>query len=424
MPTPTLPFAQRVQEQHFGDVHLYTLATDVKEVVSWRGSFQTQPAFSQGDDLLQFLTVSLLDKGTLHRDRFAIAETLEDCGAQLGFSSDGRRVRVHGRALREDVPTILNLLAELLREPLFSEAEFDKARAQLEAGLRRSVEHTRAQASAALAHHLYPAQHPNHDEGLVAQLAHLASLSVDDVRQYHARQFGANAYTMTFAGDVSPDVLAQTIDSTLGDWPTQVLALDPILAPATVPIHSQVPMPNKSNVDVHLGQVLPFMRTHQDFIPLYVGNFVLGGNFSSRLMAVIRDELGLTYGIHASLSGFAPAHNGHWLIDVTLSQDGVEKGTAATLAELHHFVDAGITQTELETAQRTLTGSFQVGLATTTGLANSLQINIERGFGPAYLDDFPQKVKALELAEVNEVIQRYLDPNQLHHAVAGIPPDL
>ena len=64
-----------------------------------------------------------------------------------------------------------------------------------------------------------------------------------------------------------------------------------------------------------------------------------------------------------------------------------------------------------------------VGLATTGGLAARLLVNAERGFPVSYLDDYPERVKALSLEEVNRAIENYLKPEALSTAVAGTMPE-
>lgn len=136
-------------------------------------------------------------------------------------------------------------------------------------------------------------------------------------------------------------------------------------------------------------------------------------------MATVRDEQGLTYGIHAALEGISTEHDGHFEIEVTLSQDRLEEGIAATLAQVRRFVEEGVTEEELAEKKDTLTGLFQTGLSTTAGLATALLINIERGFGPGYLDRYPEEIRAVTRPQVNEVVQRYLNPEALHTVVAG-----
>ena len=90
---------------------------------------------------------------------------------------------------------------------------------------------------------------------------------------------------------------------------------------------------------------------------------------------------------------------------------------------IREFVAEGATQEELEAKKTTITGSYTVGLATTERLAQSILTNAERGFEVSYLDDFPDEIRALTLEEVNDAVQRYLDPDAIQEALAGTRPE-
>lgn len=419
--SPPSTLADRIRDRTAGTCRLITLRTPVENVVSWRGSFRAYPRFAEGEELLQSLAVSLLDKGTARRDRFAIAELLEDRGAQVHFDSEALFVECSGRALRDDVPEVLAVVAEQLREPLFDPAEFDKARARLVASLRRSLESTGTQAGGALARRLYRPAHPNFIETPEAQIARLEAFTVDDVRAYHAEHFGARDLTLALVGDIDEAAVETAVGDAFGDWPAHAAppAFETSAAPEP-PGRVEVPMPDKQNVDVRLGHPLRLVRQDPDYLPLYVANYVLGGNFSARLMTIIRDEMGLTYGIRSGLSGITSDYQGHWYVSVTLSQDNVDRGVEATLAEVRRFVDDGVRADELEDKKTTITGAFKVGLATTGGLASALLTNAERGFDVGYLDRFPAEIEAVTLEQANAAVRRHLDPDRLHVALAGM----
>ena len=414
------PFAERVHESETGPGRLFLLPTPVRQVVSFRGSFYAYPDFAAGEELLQWLTVRLLDKGTRRRDRFAIAEVLEDRGAKLRFENNGPRVGFSGRALREDVGDVLEAVAEQLQEPLFDPAEFEKARQQVAASLHRAMESTGEQAAGALSRRLYRPAHPNYTPLPEESLERLQAFTVDDVRAYHERHFGSTGLLLALVGDLDPAAVERTVERHFSSWkPHEAPPRFDEAASPEPPGRTDVPMPDKSNADVRMGHALDVRRHDDDYLPLYVANFVLGGNFSARLMTVIRDEMGLTYGISSRLSGITREHGGHWQVGVTLSQENVERGTEATLEEVRRFAEGGIREDELQDKQTTITGSFKVGLATTGGLAATLLANAERGFDVGHLDRFPGEVEALTLSDVNAALARHLHPDRFQLALAG-----
>lgn len=421
----TVPnLAPRIQDQTAGPARVLTLPTSVDDVVSWRASFLTYPDLAAGDNLRQKLAVSLLDKGTQQRDRFELAQVLEDCGAKLDLSSDGLYVDVSGRALIDDVPKVMDVLAEMLRRPAFDPEEFEKAKAQAAADLQRRMEKTSAQAASALTRRLFAPGHPNHSVAPEEQLRALQQLTVEDVRAYHERHFGAEEWTMAFVGDLEPDRIRAVVQEAFAGWaPHEAEPAHDTEPAAQGPGCSVIPMPDKSNVDVRMGHALPLRRDDEDYPALYVGNYILGGNFAARLMATIRDEKGLTYHIGSGLSGISTRYAGYWQLSVTLSHDALEAGVSATREVVRTFVEDGATADELEAKKTTITGSYTVGLGTTRRLAQSILTTAERGFEMEYLDQFPRDIAALSLEEVNEAVRTYLRPQDLHEARAGVRPD-
>ncbi len=421
--TPNL--APRIRDRSAGPGRLLTLRTSVDDVVSWRGSFLTYPNLADGDDLRQELTVSLLDKGTEHRDRFALARVLEDCGAKLNLSSDGLYVDVSGRSLAEDLPRVMDVLAEMLRAPAFEEEEFEKARAQAIAKVQRRMEKTGAQASAALTRRLFSRGHPNYSEPPEVVLDRLQRMSIDDVRTYHDEHFGATEWTLAVVGDLDHEAVESVVADAFAGWTPH--GAEPTYAtegePETEPGRSTVPMPDKSNVDVRMGHTVPIRRDHDEYPALYVGNYILGGDFAARLMNTVRDEQGLTYHIGSGLSGVTTRYAGYWQVRVTLSHESLDDGIAATTAVVRDFVEEGATEEELSDKKTTITGSYAVGLATTQRLAQSILTNYERGFELEYLDRFPEEIRALTLEDVNEAVRTYLRPDALHEALAGVDPE-
>jgi zinc protease len=161
--------------------------------------------------------------------------------------------------------------------------------------------------------------------------------------------------------------------------------------------------------------------------PLYqslnMGTSVLGsGFFSARLLDIIRNREGLTYGIGAQLSADTYT-DGSWSIHGTFAPDLLEKGAASTWRELRRFHDQGLTADELKTFKTTLTGSYKVALATTSGVASTLLNALQRGYGPEWVDEFPQRLQALSLEEVNSAVKKFIDPDKMVVVLAGsLPP--
>lgn len=413
-------FADRIGVHTVAHGTYLVLPASIESVVSFNASYLSIPVFSDGQDLIRDLTVSMYDKGTHAHTKLELAELLEDRGAQIGFYSDGLRVRIAGRALREDIPLVLQLVGEQLNQPLFHPDEFEKLKERYRAAYRRSLVDTGALAQSALSRHVFAKDHPNYIPNSEAELEHLSGITVDELEQYHEQKKGLKDWKFAIVGDISwPDIESVVTDA-FGESSTIESSYDYLPAENySVAARTEIQIADRDNIDVRFGHGVPITRLDDDFLPLTIGTFILGGNFSARLMNVVRDQMGLTYGIHSSLSGFTPEYSGMWGITVTLSRDNLDRGIEATLDQAIQFEEFGVTASELEEKQQTITGLFKVGLSTTSTLAESILGNAERGRDAGYFDRYPALVREVQLGEVNEVIRRYLDPKRLHVALAG-----
>ena len=397
---------------------LYTLPTPAPGVVSFRASFETHPDLAAHEDLAQRLAVRLLDKGTRRRDRFAFAEALETKGATLAFTADEHRVGFAGRCLRADLPAVLDLAAEALREPLLDAAEASKVLTHLDAAYRHAEEDTAAQSDAALSRLIYSHGHPNRSEPFEQTRVALAALTPDDARRFHERHFRSGPLDLVLAGDVDGLDRADLLDR-FGD---RAAAPAPPDVPApfeAVPSGIEVRVPGKTSYDVRLGHAVPLPRPHPDTLAFRVALFALGGNFSARLMQTVRDSDGLTYGISAALDGAGATYGGHAIVRANFSPDVLGRGLDRVREEVQRLVDEGLSEDELATVQQTLAGTHVVGLSTSGGAAAAMVAALENGLGADWLTVYPQRLQALTTDGVNDVLRRYLRPAALAVACAG-----
>jgi zinc protease len=170
---------------------------------------------------------------------------------------------------------------------------------------------------------------------------------------------------------------------------------------------------------MYLGQPIGIDRDHDDYYPLMLGVYILGGNFSARLMQTVRDEQGLTYGIGSSIGGSSFGADGYWSTWGTFSPDLIEKGQRSTLDQINKWYENGVHEDELNSKKSTITGSYKVALDTTSGLVSKILSNAERGRPVSYLDEYVGIINNISLDQINNAISKYIDPNKLTIVCAG-----
>lgn len=400
------------------DVIAYPMG--VKDVVTLRASLPAGRALgAKGNPAVPTLTGMLLDQGTKTQDKFAIAEKLESVGAAISFRVGPDVLDISARSLKKDAPMVLDLIAEQLRTPAFSAEEFAKAKKQMAGGIQRSLENTDFRAADAFSRAVYPQGHPNRNIAPDDMLAAIESATLDEVLAFHQANYGPAGMKLVLVGDLDQGALQAEIERAFGGWTggKDVVRADQP-AGATVAGKQDIVVPGKTSVSVVLGQASGLRYQDPDYQALRLATAILGSGFTGRLMANVRDKEGLTYGVGANL-GNDSFNDGDWRISATFAPGLLDKGIASTQRQLKLWYDAGATPAEISARKSNLIGEFKVNLATTGGMAGALLGAVNRGYDVGWLDEFPVRVNALRVDQVNAAIKKYLKPEAMVLIKAG-----
>lgn len=368
---------------------------------------------------LSSLTAQMLGRGTLKQDKLTIAKRLESVGASLGIGGGFETSSIGAQALAEHLPLVLDILAEELLEPAFDPSELEKLKAQRSAALQQSEDSTRTRGMRALMQALYPPGHPLYFDNLDTSLDAIAQATPERVREWWKRFYGPDRTILTIVGNVNAEEVFRLVEERLGKW-TPVGG--PTMSVPVVPTRAEsgridVFVPSKSNVDLFLGEQTSLDRTKPDWYAAMLGNRILGGGVSGRLFKRVRNDEGLTYGIGSSIGGGRVAEP--WTISLTVNPNAVDRALDVTQQVLDDWYENGVTAAELEDAQTSLSGLFQVGLATNSGLASVLTQYETLGLGANYVPEHIRRINAVTVDEVNAAIKKYFAPGKLLTVAAG-----
>jgi len=401
---------------------LMTMATPVKDVVTITGSFLGGDEFSPASNgKIADITAAMLDQGTKKQDKFEISEKLESVGAELSFYSSQYHVGFDIRCLKNDVPLVIELLAEQLKEPVFNEEDLETTKKRYKGQLQRAKESTRGQAYREFMRTIYPEGHPNYSFTVDEEIEMVENVTAADLKAFQKKNYGLGYMTVVAVGDIDEKALAKSLKKHFKGWNKSSLKLEKTDKKANPgkKVVSNVTIQDKTSTDTYFGQAIGIDRDHEDYYPLFVGVYVLGGNFSARLMQTVRDQQGLTYGIGSSVRGVDHGKDGYWYTWGTFGPSLLDQGKAATMEQVSKWAEEGISEEELSAKISTITGSYKVGLATTSGKAGQILTNAERGRPVEYLDKYPSLINALTLEQVNAAIKKYVDPSSLVTVTAG-----
>ncbi|MFQ5520765.1 MAG: M16 family metallopeptidase, partial [Candidatus Methylomirabilia bacterium] len=352
------------------------------------------------------LTAELLTRGTSRRSGPQLDEAIEFVGGSLGADAGRDGVTVSLAVLKKDLALGLDLLAEVLLEPVFPEEEFRRAVKEIRAGIRASEDEPARVAGRELSRLLYPG-HP-YQFPVAGTEDSVGKLTRDQVVEFYRRHYRPDAVILTVVGDVRREAIVRELLGRFGRWPAagetppQVLLANP-----GPPVRARTITRELTQATVYLGR--PAIRPHHpDYYALRVANHILGGGSASRLYTVVRGKAGLAYSVWSYLA--ARRYGAALIVGLQTRTQGLAKALELIRAEMARMGDKPVSEEELALAQAYLTGSFPLRMDTSGKLA-SLLLTVEAlDLGLDYPDRFKERLEQVTVADIQRVAKIYLDP--------------
>jgi zinc protease len=317
------------------------------------------------------------------------------------------------------MPLVVGLIAEQLRTPALTAEELEKQKKQFAGMLQRQLEDTNFRASDAFTRAVYPAGHPNRNPAPEELLAAIESAKLAEVVAFHKKHYGPASFTLVATGDLDIPALQREVGQAFAGWTGGVsVPRTPKAAGADSARELDVFMPGKTSVSVVMGQASGLKYSDPDYQAVRVATAILGSGLTGRLMANVRDKEGLTYDIGSRLSADTFT-DGDWRLTATFAPALLDKGIASAKRQLTSWFESGVTADEVERRKTNLIGTFEVGLATSSGVARNLLATVHRGYDLGWLDRYASTLNALTTEQVNAAIKKYLRPDDFYLIKAG-----
>lgn len=363
-------------------------------------------------------TALCLTRGTQKHSFQEIYDQLESAGASLGFGASVHNASFGGRALAEDLPLLLRLLSEALRQPVFPGEQVERLRSQLLTSLAIRDQDTGDLADMAFDEIVFP-NHPygRPEEGHVETIQ---AITREDLVGFHQRHYGPNGLVIVIAGAVEAQQAIDQVQAALGEWTNPEQEPRPDLPPVREMAQSErrhISVPGKYQTDLVMGTLGP-RRGSPDFMAASLGNSILGQfGMMGRIGDVVREKAGLAYSASTSLSAYIDA--GAWQVTAGVSPANLQRAIDLILQELRRFTQEPVTQEELQDSQANYIGQMPLSLESNAGVVNAL-LKIERfQLGLDYYQRYPDLVERVNTEMILETARSYWHLNRLAIISAG-----
>ena len=366
------------------------------------------------------LAMDMLDEGTKKRSALQISEELALLGASLYTSSGLDVSSVYLSALKDKLDQSLEIYADVILNPAFPEADFQRLKKQMLAGIKREKSYPIQMALRVFPKLLYGEGHAygNPFTGSGTEES-VSQITREDLIRFHRTWFKPNNATLVVVGATNMEDIKPRLEILFKNW-----------KPGEVPQKNLAPVSLKSGSEIYIvdkpgalqsvilaGHIAP-PKSNPHELAIDMLNTVLGGEFTSRVNMNLREDKHWSYGARSMI--FDARGQRPFLVYAPVQTDKTSESMVEILKELKGIAsDRPVTEEELEKVRKNevlkLPGIWETNRAVLSSIANIVIFNLPED----YYQTYPQKVKSIRLEEVRAVAPELIHPDNLTWVIVG-----
>jgi zinc protease len=368
------------------------------------------------------LAGEMMMRGTTRHSRQEIEDTLDRLRAKLSVGGGQTGASARGQTVRANLAPTLDLLAEIMRQPSFPQAELETLKREEIAELEEGRTDPRSIAVRALGRYdnPYPAGDGRYTPTLDEAIKEMQTPGVDALKSFHRRFYGGAAAEIAVVGDFDASVVKTQLERLFGDWKspsTFTRVPDPLVAKhaKAMPIET----PDKANAFFTGSTSFALNDRDPDYPAFLLANYLLGGSTNSRLWNRVRQKEGLSYGIGSSFRASSFEPNGSVNISAIFAPQNLQPLQTAVREETQRAATDGFSAAEVEDGKRAMLQERKLSRTQDAGLADALTQQSYLGRTFAFSGEVDAAIERLTPDVVNAAARKYLQPDSFAFVFAG-----
>jgi len=355
----------------------------------------------------------MLEGGTTNRDKAQLDKDKDFIGANVSAFGSG----MFGSSLTKHQDKLLDIMSDMLFNPAWPKAEFDKILKQNLSGIESSKTDPNSMAGNVAAVVNFGTDHPY---GEIETAETYNNITLQDCKKYFNTYFKPNNAYMTIVGDITPAQAKSQVEKFFGKWKSGDV-LNPVHKKPTRPDGTHVSLAHKDGAVQSVIRVtypLDYSVGDPDAEAVTVMNSVLGGGvFSGRLMQNLREDKAYTYGARSSISRNKLI--GSFNASASVRTEVTDSSIVEFLYEMNRIATEPVDADDLQLSKNSLAGGFARSLESPQTLARFARNIEEYNLPKDYYETYLERLDAVTVADVQRVAAKFITPNNANIVVVG-----
>ncbi len=362
---------------------------------------------------LSDVTGDLMKEGTTSRSAQQIAEEAAAMGGTVNVSVGLDQTTINGDVLSEFAPRLVEILADVIRNPLLPESEL----ARIKNDRIRQLTVQRSQPSSLTLEQFRRIIYGDHPYGRIFPTQEmLQSYAIQQVRDFYKKNFGALRTSIYVAGQFDGKEVERALRNAFADWEQGAEPLINIPKPSAKRFFHLNDRPGAPQSTIYLG--LPVINpADKEYVPLLVTNALLGGSFGSRITSNIREQKGYTYSPFSQIS--TRYRDAYWVEIADVTTDVTGPALEEVFKEVNRLQAEPPSQEELKGIQNYLSGTFVLQNSSRGGIIGQLSFLKLHGLKDDYLTTYVKTVHSVTPEQVSGLTKKYIRDEDMTLVITG-----
>jgi predicted Zn-dependent peptidase len=414
-PAPDASFPEFFESQLDNGLKVLVVTNTAQPVVTFRLLIKSGSEYDGDKSGVAGFATDLLTAGTTSRSSLQFAQEADFLGFSIGASAADDQMSVSGAGLKKHMDKLLSLMTDALYHPSFPESELDKLKKQTLSGLKtvkKNPDAIMSRLEITVGYNVHPYSNFQTEEEVDA-------IGVADLADFHKKYFIPNNASLAVVGDVTPDEILPILKKYFGDWkkgsaPTNNFSKPKSITGRTVHLVDLGKTQSQTAIAVNTTCV---DRRNPDYITLSMMNSIIGGGFSGRLFANLREKNGFTYGAYSSVEARKSA--GLWNASSSVRRSATDSAFAEIIVEMKRMQNETVEASELDMHKQYASGRFLLGLESPSTVATMVQ-NIDLYDLPKdYYRNYVKNLMQVTPADIQRMAKKYLNTDNVALLAVG-----
>ncbi len=359
------------------------------------------------------ILAEMIGNGTESISKEDFIEEVDFMGASLNITGSG----AFAGSLKRYFPRVLELMAQAVLEPLFTQEEFDNQKNLIKESLKTSEKDVSTAANRVQNFITYGANHPN---GEFVSQESLDKASFNDAVDFYNNFSSPNNAYLVILGDIEFEEIKSKVTELFSSWESKEVVANNFPEPKN-PDETEVifvDMPNGVQSVVTVINTIDFNKKEADYFPALVATRILGGGGAGRLFNNLREDKGWTYGSYSSISESYKT-KGLILAQAQVKNEVTDSAAVELLVELDKMRNKLVTDEELTSTKAKYTGNFVMSLENPATIAGFARNIITQDLPENYYNSFLENINNVTKQDVQNAAQKYFSPNKTRIFITG-----